>query len=165
MLSSGSCFTAHILLLQCFFVQGLNWLVALSCIFTYVIKLIFILLFIDLINMANLSDEVIPIRKICCIGAGYVGGPTCSILAYKCPDVQVTVVDMNESRINQWNSSKLPIYEPGLEDIVLQCRGKNLFFSTNIVPALKEADLIFISVNTPTKTFGLGKGRAADLKV
>jgi len=115
--------------------------------------------------MANLSDEVIPIRKICCIGAGYVGGPTCSILAYKCPDVQVTVVDMNESRINQWNSSKLPIYEPGLEDIVLQCRGKNLFFSTNIVPALKEADLIFISVNTPTKTFGLGKGRAADLKV
>nr|CAG4637694.1 EOG090X03RJ [Chydorus sphaericus] len=114
--------------------------------------------------MANLSDEVIPIRKICCIGAGYVGGPTCSILAYKCPDVQVTVVDMNESRINQWNSSKLPIYEPGLEDIVVQCRGKNLFFSTNIVPALKEADLIFISVNTPTKTFGLGKGRAADLK-
>ncbi len=163
MLSSGSCFTAHILLLQCFFV--LNWLVALPCIFTYEIKLIFILLFIDLINMANLSDEVIPIRKICCIGAGYVGGPTCSILAYKCPDVQVTVVDMNESRINQWNSSKLPIYEPGLEDIVLQCRGKNLFFSTNIVPALKEADLIFISVNTPTKTFGLGKGRAADLKV
>nr|SVE73469.1 EOG090X03RJ [Daphnia atkinsoni] len=106
----------------------------------------------------------IPVRKICCIGAGYVGGPTCSVLALKCPDIQVTVVDRNELRINQWNSEKLPIYEPGLEEIVLQCRGKNLFFSTDMVPALKEADLIFISVNTPTKTFGLGKGRAADLK-
>lgn len=106
-----------------------------------------------------------PFRKICCIGAGYVGGPTCSVLALKCPDIQVTVVDRNEQRINQWNSDKLPIYEPGLEEIVKQCRGKNLFFSTDMVPALKEADLIFISVNTPTKTFGLGKGRAADLKV
>nr|SVE75667.1 EOG090X03RJ [Daphnia hispanica] len=106
----------------------------------------------------------IQVRKICCIGAGYVGGPTCSILALKCPDIQVTVVDRNELRINQWNSEKLPIYEPGLEEIVKQCRGKNLFFSTDMVPALKEADLIFISVNTPTKTFGLGKGRAADLK-
>lgn len=106
-----------------------------------------------------------PIRKICCIGAGYVGGPTCSVLALKCPNIQVTVVDRSELRINQWNSSKLPIYEPGLEEIVQKCRGKNLFFSTDMVPALKEADLIFISVNTPTKTFGLGKGRAADLKV
>lgn len=106
-----------------------------------------------------------PIRKICCIGAGYVGGPTCSVLALKCPSIQVTVVDRSELRINQWNSSKLPIYEPGLEEIVQKCRGKNLFFSTDMVPALKEADLIFISVNTPTKTFGLGKGRAADLKV
>nr|CAG4646931.1 EOG090X03RJ [Megafenestra aurita]SVE92303.1 EOG090X03RJ [Megafenestra aurita] len=105
-----------------------------------------------------------PIRKICCIGAGYVGGPTCSVLALKCPSIQVTVVDRSELRINQWNSSKLPIYEPGLEEIVQKCRGKNLFFSTDMVPALKEADLIFISVNTPTKTFGLGKGRAADLK-
>ncbi|KAK4019778.1 hypothetical protein OUZ56_001785 [Daphnia magna] len=106
----------------------------------------------------------IPVRKICCIGAGYVGGPTCSVLALNCPDIQVTVVDRNELRINQWNSEKLPIYEPGLEEIVKQCRGKNLFFSTDMAPALKEADLIFISVNTPTKTFGLGKGRAADLK-
>lgn len=114
--------------------------------------------------MANVSSES-PVRKICCIGAGYVGGPTCSVLALKCPDIQVTVVDRSEQRINQWNSDKLPIYEPGLEKIVCQCRGKNLFFSTDMVPALKEADLIFISVNTPTKTFGLGKGRAADLKV
>nr|SVE74096.1 EOG090X03RJ [Daphnia barbata] len=111
---------------------------------------------------ANTSE--IPVHKICCIGAGYVGGPTCSVLALKCPDIQVTVVDRNELRIKQWNSEKLPIYEPGLEEIVQQCRGKNLFFSTDMVPALKEADLIFVSVNTPTKTFGLGKGRAADLK-
>lgn len=90
---------------------------------------------------------------------------TGSILALKCPDVQVTVVDRNEHRINQWNSNKLPIYEPGLDEIVQHCRGKNLFFSTDMTTALKEADLIFISVNTPTKTFGLGKGRAADLKV
>ena len=106
-----------------------------------------------------------PIQKICCIGAGYVGGPTCSVLAYKCPNIQVTVVDMNESRINQWNSPKLPIYEPGLAEIVEECRGRNLFFSTDVVSGLKGADLIFISVNTPTKTFGHGKGRAADLKV
>nr|CAG4649212.1 EOG090X03RJ [Scapholeberis mucronata]SVE93531.1 EOG090X03RJ [Scapholeberis mucronata] len=114
--------------------------------------------------MATSSAAEKPIRKICCIGAGYVGGPTCSVLALKCPDIQVTVVDRSELRINQWNSSKLPIYEPGLEEIVLKCRGKNLFFSTDMAPALQEADLIFISVNTPTKTFGLGKGRAADLK-
>nr|CAG4641578.1 EOG090X03RJ [Eurycercus lamellatus] len=114
--------------------------------------------------MSSSSTSEPPIRKICCIGAGYVGGPTCSVLALKCPNVQVTVVDMNEVRINQWNSAKLPIYEPGLEEIVLECRGRNLFFSTNVVSSIKEADLIFISVNTPTKTFGLGKGRAADLK-
>ena len=114
--------------------------------------------------MAN-NSTCAPIQKICCIGAGYVGGPTCSIIALKCPDVQVTVVDMNETRINQWNSKKLPIYEPGLEELVMQCRGKNLFFSSNIAKSIKEADLIFISVNTPTKNFGLGKGRAADLKV
>nr|CAG4634700.1 EOG090X03RJ [Alona affinis] len=114
--------------------------------------------------MANSSSNSTPIQKICCIGAGYVGGPTCSIIAFKCPDVVVTVVDMNQTRINQWNSKKLPIYEPGLEEIVMHCRGRNLFFSTNVAEAIKEADLIFISVNTPTKTFGLGKGRAADLK-
>nr|CAG4643109.1 EOG090X03RJ [Ilyocryptus agilis] len=106
----------------------------------------------------------VQVRKICCIGAGYVGGPTCSVLAKMCPDIQVTVVDMNEQKISQWNSQKLPIYEPGLDKIVMECRGRNLFFSSNITEALREADLIFISVNTPTKTFGLGKGRAADLK-
>ena len=106
-----------------------------------------------------------PIRRICCIGAGYVGGPTSSVLAYMCPNIQVTVVDKSESRINQWNSPKLPIYEPGLDKIVEECRGRNLFFSTDIESSLKSADLIFISVNTPTKTFGHGNGRAADLKV
>ncbi|XP_062865152.1 UDP-glucose 6-dehydrogenase [Trichomycterus rosablanca] len=104
------------------------------------------------------------IKKICCIGAGYVGGPTCSVIASKCPDIKVTVVDVNEARINAWNSDTLPIYEPGLKEIVLSCRGKNLFFSTDIDTAIKEADLVFISVNTPTKTYGMGKGRAADLK-
>ncbi|CAH1778284.1 unnamed protein product [Owenia fusiformis] len=104
------------------------------------------------------------LKKICCIGAGYVGGPTCCVLASKCPDITVTVVDISEARIKQWNSEKLPIFEPGLDDIVKQCRGKNLFFSTDVDKAIIEAELIFISVNTPTKTYGLGKGRAADLK-
>lgn len=104
------------------------------------------------------------IKKICCIGAGYVGGPTCSVIALKCPEIQVTVVDKSKERIAQWNSEKLPIYEPQLDEVVQKCRGKNLFFSTDIDTAIKEADLIFISVNTPTKTFGNGKGRAADLK-
>nr|XP_054756670.1 UDP-glucose 6-dehydrogenase-like [Lytechinus pictus] len=106
------------------------------------------------------------IKKICCLGAGYVGGPTCSVIALKCPEVTVTVVDLSQARVDAWNSSdfKLPIYEPSLEKVVRECRGKNLFFSTNIDTAIQEADLIFISVNTPTKTFGLGKGRAADLK-
>lgn len=105
-----------------------------------------------------------PIKKICCIGAGYVGGPTCSVIALKCPDILVTVVDKSRERIAQWNSDKLPIYEPGLDDVVNKCRGVNLFFSVDIEKGIKEADLIFISVNTPTKTFGNGKGRAADLK-
>jgi len=104
------------------------------------------------------------VRKVCCIGAGYVGGPTCSVIAYKCPEIQVTVVDISRPRINAWNSDKLPIYEPGLFDIVNQVRGKNLFFTTEVETAIEEADLIFISVNTPTKTFGVGKGRAPDLK-
>lgn len=104
------------------------------------------------------------IKKICCIGAGYVGGPTCSVIAQMCPKIRVTVVDVNESRIKSWNSNTLPIYEPGLNDVVLSCRGKNLFFSTDIDTAIREADLVFISVNTPTKTYGMGKGRAADLK-
>lgn len=104
------------------------------------------------------------IKKICCIGAGYVGGPTCSVIAHMCPDIKVSVVDLNESRIKAWNSDTLPIYEPGLKEIVESCRGKNLFFSTEIDSAIREADLVFISVNTPTKTYGMGKGRAADLK-
>uniref|UniRef100_A0A452HL06 UDP-glucose 6-dehydrogenase n=1 Tax=Gopherus agassizii TaxID=38772 RepID=A0A452HL06_9SAUR len=104
------------------------------------------------------------IKKICCIGAGYVGGPTCSVIAHMCPKIKVTVVDVNEARINAWNSDTLPIYEPGLKEVVESCRGKNLFFSTSIDDAIREADLVFISVNTPTKTYGMGKGRAADLK-
>lgn len=104
------------------------------------------------------------IKNICCLGAGYVGGPTCSIIALKCPQIKVTVVDLSKERIAQWNSEKLPIYEPGLDEVVKVCRGRNLFFSCDAKAAILEADLIFISVNTPTKTFGNGKGRAADLK-
>ncbi|WP_282116047.1 nucleotide sugar dehydrogenase [Cellulophaga baltica] len=107
------------------------------------------------------------ITKICCIGAGYVGGPTMSVIAKKCPHIQVTVVDINADRIAQWNETdldKLPIYEPGLKEIVAVTRNKNLFFSTEVDKAIDEADVIFISVNTPTKTYGKGKGQAADLK-
>ena len=107
------------------------------------------------------------IKNICCIGAGYVGGPTMSVLAYKCPDIKVTVVDLNQKRIDDWNSpdvNQIPIYEPGLSDIVKEARGRNLFFSTDIEKGIIEADMIFISVNTPTKTYGEGKGMAADLK-
>ncbi|KAM3831646.1 UDP-glucose 6-dehydrogenase isoform 1-T1 [Vipera latastei] len=107
---------------------------------------------------------MLEIKKICCIGAGYVGGPTCSVIAQMCPKIQVTVVDVNEARITAWNSDTLPIYEPGLKEVVESCRGNNLFFSTDIDGAIREADLVFISVNTPTKTYGMGKGRAADLK-
>lgn len=104
------------------------------------------------------------VKKICCIGAGYVGGPTCCVIASKCPDIQVTVVDISASRIAAWESDSLPIYEPGLSDILLKVRGKNLHFSTDVERGIVEADLIFISVNTPTKRFGVGKGRAPDLK-
>ncbi|WP_158976834.1 nucleotide sugar dehydrogenase [Cellulophaga sp. L1A9] len=107
------------------------------------------------------------ITKICCIGAGYVGGPTMSVIAKKCPHITVTVVDINADRIAQWNEAdldKLPIYEPGLKEIVAATRNKNLFFSTEVDKAIDEADVIFISVNTPTKTYGKGKGQAADLK-
>jgi len=111
----------------------------------------------------NGFSGVSEVKRICCIGAGYVGGPTCAVIAQQCPDITVTVVDINEQRIQQWNSEALPIYEPGLEDIVKKCRGKNLFYSTDIVGSIKDADLVFISVNTPTKMYGVGKGRAADL--
>ena len=107
------------------------------------------------------------ISNICCIGAGYVGGPTMSVIAHKCPDVKVTVVDINQKRIDLWNHEnpdKLPVYEPGLSEIVFNSRGKNLFFSTDVDKAIDEADMIFISVNTPTKTYGKGKEQAADLK-
>ena len=107
------------------------------------------------------------ITKICCIGAGYVGGPTMSVIANKCPHIQVTVVDINQERIDQWNTPNLddlPIYEPGLKEIIAESRGKNLFFSTEVDKAIDEAQMIFISVNTPTKTYGKGKGQAADLK-
>ncbi|CAH1955916.1 unnamed protein product [Acanthoscelides obtectus] len=105
-----------------------------------------------------------PIKNICCLGAGYVGGPTCSVIALKCPEIKVTVADLSKERIKQWNSDRLPIYEPGLDEVVMSCRGKNLFFTNDVHAAILEADLIFISVNTPTKNFGNGKGRAADLK-
>ncbi|KAJ1438890.1 UDP-glucose/GDP-mannose dehydrogenase, N-terminal [Sesbania bispinosa] len=101
--------------------------------------------------------------KICGIGAGYVGGPTMAVIALKCPSIEVAVVDISHSRISAWNSNKLPIYEPGLEEVVKQCRGKNLLFSTDVEKHVHEADIIFVSVNTPTKTKGLGAGKAADL--
>jgi UDPglucose 6-dehydrogenase len=107
------------------------------------------------------------ITKICCIGAGYVGGPTMAIIAQKCPEIQVTVVDLNVERIAAWNDediNNIPIYEPGLGAIVAEARGRNLFFSTEVEKAIDEAQIIFISVNTPTKTYGKGKGMAADLK-
>ncbi|WP_372473110.1 nucleotide sugar dehydrogenase [Capnocytophaga sp. ARDL2] len=107
------------------------------------------------------------ISKICCIGAGYVGGPTMAVLALKNTDIQFTIVDVNQQRIDQWNSEdldNLPVYEPGLAEILTQTRNKNLFFSTEIDQAIKEAQIIFISVNTPTKSYGIGKGYAADLK-
>ena len=107
------------------------------------------------------------IKNICCIGAGYVGGPTMAVIAQKCPHIKVTVVDLNEKRIAAWNDkdvNNIPIYEPGLSDVVAEARGRNLFFSTEVDKAIDEADMIFISVNTPTKTYGVGKGMAADLK-
>ena len=107
------------------------------------------------------------IKSICCIGAGYVGGPTMSVIAQKNPDIKVTVVDLNTQRVSDWNSkdlTKLPIYEPGLDNVVAEARGRNLFFSTDIDEAIDNSEMIFISVNTPTKTYGAGKGMAADLK-
>ena len=102
--------------------------------------------------------------KILCIGAGYVGGPTMTVIADKCPDVKVTVVAINQARIDAWNSDNLPIFEPGLDEVVKRARGRNLFFSTDIPNAVREADIIFVSVNTPTKTFGRGAGKASDLQ-
>tara|TARA_B100000929_G_scaffold36810_1_gene26326 strand:- start:415 stop:1830 length:1416 start_codon:yes stop_codon:yes gene_type:complete len=107
------------------------------------------------------------VKNICCIGAGYVGGPTMAIIAQKSPEITVTVVDINAKRIAAWNDpdvEQIPIYEPGLSEVVAEARGRNLFFSTDVDAAIDAADMIFISVNTPTKTYGMGKGMAADLK-
>jgi len=103
-------------------------------------------------------------KNMLCIGAGYVGGPTMAMIAYKCPQYKVTVVDINPARIAEWNSDDLPIYEPGLDKVVKATRGRNLFFSTEIEHGIKEAEIIFVSVNTPIKTFGAGAGMAADLQ-
>jgi len=103
-------------------------------------------------------------KNILCIGAGYVGGPTMAMLAHKCPEYKITVVDINPQRIAAWNSGALPIYEPGLDALVFATRGKNLFFSADIAAGIRDNDIIFVSVNTPTKTFGAGAGMAADLQ-
>lgn len=103
-------------------------------------------------------------KNILCIGAGYVGGPTMAVIAAHCPQYKVTVVDIDHARIAAWHSDRLPIYEPGLDEVVARARGRNLFFSTDIGPAIRTADVIFVSVNTPTKTFGHGAGRAPDLR-
>lgn len=104
------------------------------------------------------------IRRICCLGAGYVGGPTMAMIAAKCPGIQVTVADFNETRIAAWNSDTLPVYEPGLDAVVASARHRNLHFTTDIRAAIDAADLIFVSVGTPTKSYGIGAGRAADLR-
>ncbi len=106
---------------------------------------------------------MIEVKKICCIGAGYVGGPTMAMIAAKCPDIEVTVVDINAERVAAWNSDELPVYEPGLYEVVKSARGRNLFFSTDVDGAIVDADVIFVSVGTPTKTYGMGAGKAADL--
>ena len=105
-------------------------------------------------------------RNIVCIGAGYIGGPTMAVIAKMNPDRKVIVVDINKERVDAWNSAdySLPIYEPALVDVVKEVRGKNLFFSTDIEGAVKECDIVFVGVNTPTKMFGKGAGRASDLQ-
>jgi UDPglucose 6-dehydrogenase len=102
--------------------------------------------------------------KITCLGAGYVGGPTMAMIAAKCPDIEVTVVDPNAARIAAWNSDRLPVYEPGLDELVKQARGRNLHFKTDVEAAIRAGDVIFVCVGTPTKTYGVGAGRAADLR-
>ena len=107
------------------------------------------------------------VNEICCIGAGYVGGPTMAVIAEQCPNIEVTVIDVNQERKNQWNNkdtSKLPIFEPGLDIVISKCRGRNLKFTTELEQNIASADMIFISVNTPTKTTGIGAGQASNLK-
>jgi UDPglucose 6-dehydrogenase len=103
-------------------------------------------------------------KRILCIGAGYVGGPTMAMIAAKCPQYKVTVVDVNEEKIKAWQTDELPIFEPGLLDVVKIARGRNLFFSTKLVENIKDSEIIFVSVNTPTKTFGEGAGKSSDLQ-
>jgi UDPglucose 6-dehydrogenase len=103
-------------------------------------------------------------KNILCIGAGYVGGPTMAVIADRCPHLTILVTDKNADRISAWNSDQLPIYEPGLDEVVRRTRGRNLFFSTDVAAGIRAADMIFVSVNTPTKAFGEGAGRAADLQ-
>ncbi len=113
------------------------------------------------------GDMPIKVERICCIGAGYVGGPTMSVIAKNCPEIEVTVVDLDKSRIDHWNDnnlSKLPIFEPGLDQVIQECRNRNLFFTTDIESSISNADIVFLSVNTPTKVRGIGAGRASDLK-
>ena len=106
------------------------------------------------------------VKNICCIGAGYVGGPTMAVIALKCPHINVTVVDANPEKIKAWNGplDKLPVYEPGLSDVVKEARGRNLFFSDDIAGNIEKSEMIFMAVNTPTKTEGEGAGMAADLR-
>jgi UDPglucose 6-dehydrogenase len=109
----------------------------------------------------------IPIRHIFCIGAGYVGGPTMAVMADRCPGVQVTVVDLNAERIAAWNDpdlAQLPMFEPGLDAVVGRARGRNLHFFTAVKKTIAAVDVVFISVNTPTKTNGLGAGQTSDFK-
>src|SRR5512135_1580965 len=102
--------------------------------------------------------------NICCIGAGYVGGTTMAVIAQRCPNVNATIVDMNAARIAAWNSDELPVYEPGLAEVIREVRGRNLSFTTDIAGSIRRAEMIFVCVNTPTKTYGVGAGRAADLR-
>ena len=87
-----------------------------------------------------------------------------AMIASRCPDIQVNVVDVNEERIAAWNSDELPIFEPGLDEIVQGARGKNLHFHTRVEDAIRDADIVFVCVGTPTKAAGIGAGRAADLR-
>lgn len=114
-------------------------------------------------NHKNGVNDRAQITEICCIGAGYVGGPTMAVISKFCPEINVTVVDINKSRIDAWNSKSLPIYEPGLLEILEQQRNKNLFFTTDVVGSIKKAQIIFIAVNTPTKDFGAWGGCGYDL--
>jgi len=106
------------------------------------------------------------IKNICCIGAGYVGGPTMAVIALKCPHINVTVIDSNSDKIKAWNGplDSLPVYEPGLPEIVEKVRDRNLFFSVDLKGNIEKAEMIFMAVNTPTKTKGEGAGMAADLR-